>query len=281
MPAKTTSRSDQLPVFKGLPGKRRLRECLRRQPLTAGDEQLARLLERAGQLVAYKPGEILSSQGDATNHIMLIVHGEVTISINNRQVATRTAGEHVGEMALVDPQVRRSATITASVPTVVLTVSEHRFSAIANSTPELWRRIASEIAQRLRERSSAIRIPNEQPVVFIGSSSEASPILESFERFSGYKDVVPQAWTNGVFEASKTTIENLVAITQKADFAILLLTSDDITVSRGRKKASPRDNVVFELGLLMGSLGRERVFMVAPKRVDLRIPTDLLGVTWI
>lgn len=63
------------------------------------------------------------------------------------------------------------------------------------------------------------------------------------------------------------------------DFAILLLTADDTTASRGRRKASPRDNVVFELGLFMGSLGRDRTFVVSPKGVDLKLPTDLLGLT--
>jgi predicted nucleotide-binding protein len=46
------------------------------------------------------------------------------------------------------------------------------------------------------------------------------------------------------------------------DFAILVLTPDDLTQSRGKQQPSPRDNVVFELGLFIGALGRDRVFMV-------------------
>jgi predicted nucleotide-binding protein len=94
-------------------------------------------------------------------------------------------------------------------------------------------------------------------------------------------DVVPKPWTDGVFEASSTTIESLMALTQEADFALLVLTADDVTTSRGKRKPSPRDNVVFELGLLMGALGRGRVFTLKPTNVDIRIPTDLLGVTWL
>lgn len=66
---------------------------------------------------------------------------------------------------------------------------------------------------------------------------------------------------------------------RSCDFAVLLMTADDTTASRGRRKASPRDNVVFELGLFMGALGRDRTFVVSPKGVDLKLPTDLLGVT--
>ena len=51
--------------------------------------------------------------------------------------------------------------------------------------------------------------------------------------------------------------------------------------SRKKKQAAPRDNVIFELGLFMGALGRERTFIVKPRHVDIKIPSDLLGVTFI
>lgn len=63
------------------------------------------------------------------------------------------------------------------------------------------------------------------------------------------------------------------------DFAVLVLTPDDKTTSRGKVKAAPRDNVIYELGLFTGALGRERALVVVPSAVDIKIPTDLLGVT--
>ena len=40
------------------------------------------------------------------------------------------------------------------------------------------------------------------------------------------------------------------------DFAVMILSPDDMTESRDQSYASPRDNVLFELGLFMGRLGR-------------------------
>jgi predicted nucleotide-binding protein len=53
-----------------------------------------------------------------------------------------------------------------------------------------------------------------------------------------------------------------MTFSKETDFAAFVVTADDVTASRGRRKASPRDNVVFEIGLFMGAIGRERTFVV-------------------
>src|SRR2546421_2166 len=50
------------------------------------------------------------------------------------------------------------------------------------------------------------------------------------------------------------------------------------TVWRHKQSDTPRDNVVFELGLFMGDVGPDRAFVVKPRGVALKIPTDLLGM---
>jgi predicted nucleotide-binding protein len=267
--------------FTGRWGKKRLLEAIRSQSLISGSVEIAREAIKCGDLLHYAPKEALMHQGKPENDIFLIVSGEVVISVNGRPVAIRSGGTHIGEMALVDVVATRSATAVAAQPTTAIRIPEYRFTRMATKHPELWRRIAVEIAKRLRERSKFLSEPHNEPVLFVGSSTEGQTIAsEVYRRFTD-KPIVVRPWTDGVFQASRTSIENLVSATQQADFAALVLTADDMTVSRGKAKASPRDNVVFELGLFMGALGRERVFILKPKSVDVRIPSDLLGVVWL
>jgi predicted nucleotide-binding protein len=230
-------------------------------------------------MVEYASGKTISRQGDSDNDIYLIVAGSVGVVINKREIAVRNSGTHVGEMALLDPTARRSASIVTKEKTVLLKLSEEKVTRIARKYPDYWRQLAIELSSRLRERTKFIREPNSRPVVFIGSSSDA--IVEStyLHRSLQQRDLLCKLWTKGVFQLSQTTIEDLIRASRESDFAVLFLTPDDITTSRGRKRASPRDNVVFELGLFIGALGRERTYLAVPKGIELKLPTDLLGVT--
>ena len=82
-----------------------------------------------------------------------------------------------------------------------------------------------------------------------------------------------------MFGLSSGTLETLVASLDRFDFAVLVVDRADTTVSRGKDKNVPRDNVVFELGLFMGGLGREQTFMVFNQTQPLDLPSDLAGVT--
>jgi predicted nucleotide-binding protein len=56
---------------------------------------------------------------------------------------------------------------------------------------------------------------------------------------------------------------------------------DDVIFSRGKRFDGPRDNVIFELGLFTGALGRKRTFVVSPSGKKLKVPSDLLGINFV
>lgn len=267
------------PRFTGPRGRANLVAALCSQPSISGNMKLAQRIAKSGSLIEVKANKTIIEQGGADTDVFFIISGSVGIFINKREIAVRGAGTHVGEMALLDTTARRSATVVMRENSLLLKLSEPAATKIASAYPDFWRKIALELAVRLRERGKFIREPNSVSQVFIGSSSEAVTEATSLKDSLNRKGVTCSLWTQDVFQPSQTTIEDLLRFADSSDFAILLMTADDMTLSRDRRKKTPRDNVVFELGLFMGAIGRERTFIVSPRKNDLKLPTDLLGVT--
>jgi predicted nucleotide-binding protein len=60
---------------------------------------------------------------------------------------------------------------------------------------------------------------------------------------------------------------------------VFVFTPDDQLSVRGEFKQVARDNVLFELGMFIGKLGRKRAFVVHPGSRGLSLPSDLAGIT--
>jgi hypothetical protein len=114
--------------------------------------------------------------------------------------------------------------------------------------------------------------------VFIGSSTEGLPVAEAIQLGLDL-DAECTVWSQGVFGLTLGTLESLFRVVRDFEFAILVLTPDDLVHKRGTARNSPRDNVLFELGLFMGALGRERTYIVRCRDEALDLPTDLAGVS--
>lgn len=122
--------------------------------------------------------------------------------------------------------------------------------------------------------------PEVLPSVFVGSSSEGLEIAQYLQpELQANRFCWVTVWTQGVFGASQYTMDSLATAARSADFAVLVASPDDAVESRGRASAAPRDNVIFELGLFMGVVGRERTFIVQQRGSDLKLPSDLDGLT--
>jgi hypothetical protein len=117
-----------------------------------------------------------------------------------------------------------------------------------------------------------------KPSVFIGSAREGLDFARAIRGLLD-EDAEVTVWNEGSFVPGITSIETLVNIRSTFDFAIFVFTGDDWTHSRDTQSFAPRDNVVFELGLFTGYLGRDRSLIVRQNGTDLKIPTDLAGVT--
>jgi predicted nucleotide-binding protein len=264
--------------FKGDEGKRRLIDALLSQKAVHRTPEMADDLAGVVALEEYKNGDVIIRQDGEDTDMFFLLTGKVDIIVNERPIAEREAGEHVGEMAMIDPQARRSASVVARDTTVVARITEPQFTGIAAKHPTLWRYLALVLGSRLRERNQWTRQPNSKPHIFVGSSVESLAVAREMQAGFAHDKYVVKLWTDGVFVASSTTVADLMVQVKKADFAIMVFAADDKVTSRHKESSAPRDNVVFELGLFMGDVGPERSFIVKPRGVALRVPTDLLGM---
>jgi CRP/FNR family cyclic AMP-dependent transcriptional regulator len=264
--------------FQGDAGSRRLIDLLRGQVLLCADPEVAPELAKVATVRELLPGEILIRQGGTDNDLFFVLSGRFRIFVNGREVANRDAGQHLGEMAIIDPSSRRSATAIASEQSIIAQVDETAFLALADRNPQLWRRLALVLSQRLSERRKFHAEPNSKPILFIGSSKEHLAIAESVAVSIPDPLASTTLWSTGVFGASGFPVDDLETQVGIADFALLVAGADDQVTSRGVASDAPRDNVIFELGLFMGALSRSRTFVLVPKGTKIKLPTDLLGL---
>jgi len=116
-----------------------------------------------------------------------------------------------------------------------------------------------------------------KPVLFIGSSSESLEVAYAAQE--NLEDCAQSiVWTQGLFDLSRSFLDSLLDTLDETDFGLFVFAADDVTRIRGHALETTRDNVVFELGLFIGRLGRERTFIITPDASDLHLPSDLLGI---
>lgn len=265
--------------FQGGKGRPALIEALLQQKIVAHDHAFADKLAAVGEAVVFEQGQTVIEQRGTDNDVFFILNGEAEVFVNNRSVGTRSTGDAVGEMVAISPTARRSATIKAKSTVTVWKVTAEHFLSCADTAPSLWKHVALVLADRLREREKFHRPANETPIMFLGSSVEGLDLAKAIESAFKRSNVLIKAWYNdGVFGASEYTMDDLMKQVRECDFAAFVFGPDDKIESRDEKYAAPRDNVVLELGLFMGKLGRERVFMVKEAKKSLKIPSDLTGL---
>ena len=271
--------SGMLKRFTGKEGRFLVIQALRDQSLIGDDAKLAEAICGQTEVIGFDDGSTIIEQSAPDNDFFFILSGELSVQVSGREIAVRKAGQHIGEMAVVDPGEPRSASVVAKSGVIVARLSAATFARLANANPRLWRNIARELAARLRQRNRFVRPVNPQPVLFVGCTAEGLPIGRAIQSALDYDPIEVKLWTDDIFEASSFPIESLEQELVEADFAALILSPDDKVISRNENSEAPRDNIVLELGLSIGALGHSRTYLVYPRDIDIKIPTDLMGIT--
>jgi CRP/FNR family transcriptional regulator, cyclic AMP receptor protein len=129
-------------------------ELLARVPLFAGlsKEQLRQIGSLMTRLDV-GAGKVLARQGDVGREFVILLEGEVEIVRDGKVVATRGAGDYVGEIALLDNR-PRTATVTAKTDVAAEVLNRAEFSSLLATSPELSNEVMATMARRLAELDS-------------------------------------------------------------------------------------------------------------------------------
>lgn len=108
------------------------------------------------QDILYHPaGSVIADEGAEGNHMYVVMDGEVTISISGQVLATASAGEIVGEMALISSNIR-SATITAKTDCHLALIDQTSFNSLLQHVPDFSLYVMQVLADRLEHAYGVI-----------------------------------------------------------------------------------------------------------------------------
>jgi len=267
--------------FAGESGRASLIEVLVEQRLILGNEDLATRFVESGELVEIDQGSQFITQGHQDTDVYFIISGAVEVRVHDRVVAVRGPQDHIGEMSAVVPSASRAASVVATEPTLALKVASTTFKAAADSHPSVWRHVTKQLVERLIQRNRLVLPSHEAALVFVICSTEAIPVAREIQNQFQHDKFFVKIWTEGTFRASQYALDSLEDQLDQSDFAIAIVTPDDLVESRGEAQSAPRDNVIFELGMFVGRLGRNRSFLLEPRGDEIRLPSDLKGITTV
>ena len=106
--------------------------------------------------VEFPAGTVIFTEGEKGNHMYVVIEGEVTISLNDNILATAKSGEIVGEMALINSDIR-SATVTAITDCRLVIIDQPSFESLLKYVPEFMLHVMNVLAQRLQIAYESIK----------------------------------------------------------------------------------------------------------------------------
>src|SRR6266446_5036479 len=114
--------------------------------------------------------------------------------------------------------------------------------------------------------------------LFIGSSSAAKSQAKALVKTLTSVTLEFLPWWEA-FTPGKTLLEELDAIRDKVDGALMVFSPESETEIRKEKKFVPNLNVVFEFGYFYGHFGKQKVAIIQYGQFFL--PSDFGGYIWI
>ena len=263
--------------FTGDEGRRNLLYALSEQKLVRGDKSLAEALADSVTLLEAQTSAAVIHQGGVDNDVYLILTGAFDVFVNGKRVAQRHAGEHVGEMAAMQPAQARSASVVAARPSVVARVSAARLDELAQQFPEIHRYVAQELARRLYQRNDHIGSARERTKVLLLASTQAVAAALVVQDTLSSEGFMMRHWQEGLVRNGGLLVQHLQELAAGMDFAVVVAGDENGAGAVAGAWPAARDELLLEVGVLLGVLGGNRVVLLEA-RSDAEPVADLTGM---
>ena len=124
-------------------------DALKQAPLFGelSRKQLAQIARLSDDLDV-PAGTVLCREGSRGEEFFVIVDGSAEVSRDGKRIATVSAGEFFGEIALIE-RVTRTATVTAVTPLRFFVISDRAFESVLDTDPTIGRTVLRAMARRL------------------------------------------------------------------------------------------------------------------------------------
>ena len=123
---------------------------------------------------SFAKGEVVFHRDDPGDSLHLVVKGSFAVRImaplgDTVTVAVRGPGDNFGEMALADPDSRRSATVAALQPSVTMAIFYGAFDRLRAQHPQIDRVLTAFLVREIRRQNEllldALYLPAERRVL--------------------------------------------------------------------------------------------------------------------
>lgn len=110
---------------------------------------LLEVFKDSNDLVAFPAGSVIITEGMEGDHMYVVMKGEVAISLKDKVICTASAGEIVGEMALINADLR-SASVTAATDCTLAVIDQASFQSLLKHVPDFTLHVMNVLADRLK-----------------------------------------------------------------------------------------------------------------------------------
>ena len=119
---------------------------------------LANIFKNAKDAKDYPAGSTVFEQGDPSDLMYVVLEGDLDLQRGGKTLGTLSAGAIVGEMALIDKNAPRSASVIAKTDCKLAPIDEKHFEWMVAQTPSFALHVMRVLVDRLRrttERASS------------------------------------------------------------------------------------------------------------------------------